>query len=61
MSAVAALAVVSPVAIAALSDASSTTNAEPQQREFVQASLVTDLPSELLGALSQGLSQFGVN
>ena len=61
MSAVAALAVASPVAIAALSDASSTTNAEPQQREFVQASLVTDLPSELLGALSQGLSQFGVN
>jgi hypothetical protein len=61
MSAVAALAVASPVAIAVLSDASSSTNAAPQHREFVQAALVTDLPSELLGALSQGLSQFGVN
>jgi hypothetical protein len=27
----------------------------------VQATLVTDLPNELLGALSQGLSQFGIN
>jgi hypothetical protein len=61
MSAVAALAVASPVAIAALSDASSSTNAAPQHREFVQAALITDLPNELLGALSQGLSQFGVN
>ncbi len=61
MSAVAALAVASPVAIAALSDASTSTNAAPQHREFVQAALVTDLPNELLGALSQGLSQFGVN
>ena len=60
MSAVAALAVASPVAVAALSDASST-NAAPQHREFTQAALVTDLPNELLGALSQGLSQFGVN
>jgi hypothetical protein len=61
MSAVAALAVASPVAIAALSDASGSTNAAPQHRDFVQAALVTDLPNELLGALSQGLSQFGVN
>jgi hypothetical protein len=60
MSAVAALAVASPVAVAALSDASST-NAAPQHREFTQAALVTDLPNELLGALTQGLSQFGVN
>ena len=61
MSAVAALAVASPVAVAVLSDASSTNNAAPQHREFVQAALVTDLPNELLGALSQGLSQFGIN
>jgi len=61
MSAVAALAVASPVAVVALSDLSTTTDAAPQHREFVQASLVTDLPNELLGALSQGLSQFGVN
>ena len=61
MSAVAALAVASPVAVATLSGASSTPNAAPQHREFVQAALVTDLPNELLGALSQGLSQFGIN
>jgi len=61
MSAVAALAVASPVAAVALSDMSTSTQAAPQHREFVQAALVTDLPSELLGALSQGLSQFGVN
>jgi hypothetical protein len=61
MSAVTALAVASPVAVALLSGASSTENAAPQQREFVQATLITDLPNELLGALSQGLSQFGIN
>ena len=61
MSAVAALAVASPVAVAALSGASDTDQAAPQHREFVQAALVTDLPNELLGALSQGLSQFGIN
>jgi hypothetical protein len=61
MSAVAALAVASPVAVTALSDAGSTPSASPQHREFVQAALVTDLPNELIGALSQGLSQFGIN
>jgi hypothetical protein len=61
MSAVAALAVASPVAVAALSGVSSTEQPAPQHREFVQAALVTDLPNELLGALSQGLSQFGIN
>jgi hypothetical protein len=44
-----------------LSNPSTSTDAAPQHREFVQAALVTDLPNELLGALSQGLSQFGVN
>ena len=61
MSAVAALAVASPVAVATLSGPSATDQAAPQQREFVQATLITDLPNELLGALSQGLSQFGIN
>lgn len=61
MSAVAALAVASPVAVVALSDLTTTHDAAPQHREFVAAALVTDLPNELLGALSQGLSQFGVN
>jgi hypothetical protein len=60
MSAVAALAVASPVAVVAMSDLSQDA-AEPQHREFVQAALITDLPTELLGALSQGLSQFGIN
>jgi hypothetical protein len=59
MRAVAAVAVASPVAVVALSQLSS--DATPQHRQFVQAALVTDLPNELLGALSQGLSQFGVN
>ncbi|MBI5738896.1 MAG: hypothetical protein HY997_23795, partial [Mycolicibacterium neoaurum] len=59
MSAVAALAVASPVAIAAVSEMSEAN--EPQHREFVHAAMITDLPGELLNALSQGLSQFGVN
>jgi hypothetical protein len=33
----------------------------PQHREFVQAATITDLPGELITALSQGLSQFGIN
>ncbi len=57
-SAVAALAVVSPIAITAISDL---TKPQEQPREFQQAAMVTDLPNELMGALSQGLSQFGIN
>jgi hypothetical protein len=57
-SAVAALAVVSPFAISAISDM---TKPAPQPREFRSAAMVTDLPNELMGALSQGLSQFGIN
>ncbi|MHA3018798.1 hypothetical protein ACXPWS_00830 [Mycobacterium sp. BMJ-28] len=60
MSAVAALAVASPVAVAALSELPAK-NEAPQHRQFVQAALITDLPGELISALSQGLSQFGVN
>jgi len=38
-------------------------NAKPptQHRQFVQAAMITDLPNELMSALSQGLSQFGIN
>ncbi|MDT7765088.1 MAG: hypothetical protein QOC63_4508, partial [Mycobacterium sp.] len=61
MSAVAALAVASPAAVVALSDLSARTEPPTQHRQFVQASMVTDLPNELMSALSQGLSQFGVN
>jgi hypothetical protein len=61
MSAAAALAVASPVALIAVSDLSESTDPAPQHRQFVQAAMVTDLPGELIGALSQGLSQFGIN
>lgn len=61
MSAVAALAVASPAAVVALSDLSERTEPPAQHRQFVQAATITDLPNELMSALSQGLSQFGVN
>lgn len=61
MSAVAALAVASPAAVVAVSDLSASVNPAPQRREFVQAAMITDLPNELMSALSQGLSQFGIN
>ena len=57
-SAVAALAVVSPFAISAITDL---TKPAPQPREFRSAAMITDLPNELMSALSQGLSQFGIN
>ena len=57
-SAVAALAVVSPFAFSAISDMA---KPAPQPREFRSAAMVTDLPNELMSALSQGLSQFGIN
>ena len=58
MSAVAALAVVSPIAYTAITDL---TKPASQPREFRQAAMITDLPNELMSALSQGLSQFGIN
>ncbi|MGV0792083.1 hypothetical protein [Mycolicibacterium sp. XJ1819] len=61
MSAVAALAVASPAAVVAVSDLSASIDPAPQKREFVQAAMITDLPNELMSALSQGLSQFGIN
>ena len=61
MSAVAALAVASPAAVVAISELSASIDPPPQHREFVQAAGVTDLPNELISALSQGLSQFGIN
>ncbi len=57
-SAVAALAVVSPFAYSAISGMA---EPAPQPREFRSAAMVTDLPNELMSALSQGLSQFGIN
>lgn len=60
MSAVAALAVASPFAVVAVSELVAH-NSAPQHHDFVAASSVADLPGELITALSQGLSQFGVN
>jgi hypothetical protein len=61
MSAVAALAVASPAAVVAVSDLTDSTKPPTQHRQFVQAAMITDLPNELMSALSQGLSQFGIN
>ena len=61
MSAVAALAVASPVAAIGVIELSTTPQKAPEQREFVRAAVVTDLPNELMSALQQGLSQFGIN
>jgi hypothetical protein len=61
MSAVAALAVASPFAYVAVCNLPADTKPAPQHREFVRAAGMTDLPGELMSALSQGLSQFGVN
>ena len=60
MSAVAALAVASPFAVVAASELYADAQPAAQNPEFTQAAVVTDLPNELLSALSQGLSQFGV-
>jgi hypothetical protein len=61
MSAVAAVAVASPFAVLALSELSASPEPAPQQREFVQAGLVSDLSGQLMSALSQGLRQFGID
>ncbi len=61
LSTVAALAVASPVAVVAVSELAGPSPHEPQHREFKQAAMITDLPGELMNALSQGLSQFGIN
>src|SRR5579884_942285 len=61
MSAVAALAVASPFAYVTVSELTADAKPAPQHREFVRAAVTTDLPNELMSALSQGLSQFGIN
>ncbi|MGV0837684.1 hypothetical protein [Mycolicibacterium thermoresistibile] len=61
MSTVATLAVASPFAAIAVTELAASTQPAPQQRDFVQATLITDLPTELMGALSEGLAQFGIN
>ena len=61
MSAVAALAVASPFAVVGVMELTAGPQKAPEHRDFVQAAVVTDLPNELLSALQQGLSQFGIN
>src|SRR3984957_11120366 len=58
-SAFAPLAVASPFAYIAVCDL--TAKPAPVHHEFVRAAAMTDLPGELMGALTQGLSQFGVS
>src|SRR4029077_1526288 len=60
MSAVAALAVASPCAYFLVYE-STAGSKPPEHHEFKQAAVMSDLPGELMGALSQGLSQFGIN
>ena len=60
-SAFAALAVASPFAYIAISGLAADIKPAPEHHEFVRAASMTDLPGELMGALSQGLSQFGVS
>ena len=60
MSAVAALAVASPFAATAVSDLTAERAPAPQERQFVQAAVVSDLADELMAALQTGLSQFGI-
>ena len=60
MSAVAALAVASPCAYFLVYE-STAGSKPPEHHEFKQAAVMADLPGELMGALSQGLSQFGIN
>jgi hypothetical protein len=60
-SAFAALAVASPFAYIAMSGLAADMKPAPEHHEFVRAASMTDLPGELMGALSQGLSQFGVS
>ena len=59
MSAVGALAVATPFAAIGVIGLSSSDT--PEHREFTRAAVVTDLPNEILSALQQGLSQFGIN
>jgi len=60
MSAVAALAVASPFAVLGVIELTSGQSA-PEHRDFTRASVVTDLPNEIMSALQAGLSQFGIN
>ena len=60
MSAVAALAVASPFAYEAVSGLLTDHKPPVEHHEFVKAAGMSDLPGELMSALSQGLSQFGV-
>ncbi|GLE52556.1 PirG [Mycobacterium montefiorense] len=60
MSAVAALAVASPCAYFLVYESTSGSK-PPEHHEFKQAAVMTDLPGELVGALTQGLSSFGIN
>jgi hypothetical protein len=60
MSAVAALAVASPFAVTAAAEMTASGPPAPQQHDFVQAAMMTDLPGDVMSALQSSLSQFGI-
>ena len=60
MSAVAAVAVASPFAVTAVTALTASPQPAPEEHDFVQASVVTDLSSEVISALQSSLSQFGI-
>ncbi|MFZ0835152.1 MAG: hypothetical protein WAM92_19150 [Mycobacterium sp.] len=60
MSAVAAVGVASPFAVAAVTALTASPQATPEKHDFVQAAMVTDLPGEIMSALQSSLSQFGI-
>jgi hypothetical protein len=61
MSAVAALAVASPCAYFLVYESTASNKPPSEHHEFKRAAVIADLPSELMSALTQGLSQFGIN
>ncbi|WP_186296330.1 hypothetical protein [Mycobacterium tilburgii] len=61
MSAVAALAMASPCAYCLVYESTAGSSKPVEHHEFKQAAVMADLPGELMGALSQGLSSFGIN
>jgi hypothetical protein len=60
MSAVAAVAVASPFAVTAVTALTASPQPAPEEHDFVQAAMVTDLPGEIISALQSSLSQFGI-
>ncbi|RFD27164.1 hypothetical protein MUBE_00540 [Mycobacterium uberis] len=61
INAVAALAVASPCAYFLVYESTTGAKPIPEHHEFKQAAAIADLSGEVMSALFQGLSQFGIN